>query len=156
MPSITPFVWFDDDLEQAVNLYTSIFPDGKIHGTTPGPDGGIMTADFEIAGQLVKGLNGGPQFPHTEAFSFFVTCEDQEEVDRYWEALTADGGEEGVCGWLKDKFGVSWQIVPAEFLDMVSNGSPEQVGRVMAAMMEMKKMDVATFRSAYEDQQPAG
>jgi predicted 3-demethylubiquinone-9 3-methyltransferase (glyoxalase superfamily) len=150
MKAVTPFLWFDHDLEQAIDLYTSVFPDSTVHGTTRGPDGTLMTADFELAGQQIKGLNGGPQFPHTEAFSFMVECEGQDEVDRYWQALTADGGEEGVCGWLKDRFGLSWQIVPVEFLDMVANGSPDQVQRVMAAMQTMRKMDVAGLRAAYE------
>jgi predicted 3-demethylubiquinone-9 3-methyltransferase (glyoxalase superfamily) len=110
----------------------------------------VLTADFELAGQHVKGLNGGPQFPHTEAFSFFVECEGQEEVDHYWQVLTADGGEESQCGWLKDRFGVSWQIIPVQFLDMVSSGTPEQVERVMAAMMTMQKFDVAALRAAYD------
>ncbi|HET6952055.1 MAG TPA: VOC family protein [Acidimicrobiales bacterium] len=148
MRAITPFLWFDDDLEAAIDLYTSVFPDGKVHGITHGPDGKVLTADFEIAGQHVKGLNGGPEFPQTEAFSFMVECEGQEEVDRYWQALTANGGEESQCGWLKDPFGVSWQIVPVEFLDAVGNGTPEQVGRVMAAMMTMRKFDVAAIEAA--------
>jgi predicted 3-demethylubiquinone-9 3-methyltransferase (glyoxalase superfamily) len=148
--AITPFLWFDDDLEAAIDLYTSLFPDAKVHSTTRLPDGKVLTADFELAGQQVKGLNGGPQFPHTEAFSFMVECEGQEEVDRYWDALTADGGEEGVCGWLKDRFGLSWQIVPVEFLDMVADGTPDQVQRVMAALQTMQKLDVAAFQAAYD------
>lgn len=150
MRSITPFLWFDDDLEEAIGFYTSVFPDAKVHGTTKMPDGKVLTADFELAGQAFKGLNGGPQFRFTEAISLFVECEDQEEVDRYWAALTADGGEESVCGWLKDKYGLSWQIIPVEFLDMVSNAHPEQVQRTMAAMQTMGKMDVAGLRAAYE------
>jgi predicted 3-demethylubiquinone-9 3-methyltransferase (glyoxalase superfamily) len=149
MKAITPFLWFDNDLEAAIDLYTSVFPDSTVHGTTRGPDGALMTADFELAGQQVKGLNGGPLFPHTEAFSLMVECEGQDEVDRYWQALTADGGEEGVCGWLKDRFGLSWQIVPVEFLEMVSTGSPDQLQRVMAAMQTMRKMDVAGLQAAF-------
>lgn len=110
----------------------------------------MFTADFELAGQQLKGLNGGPEFRFTEAISLFVECEDQEEVDHYWEALTADGGEESQCGWLEDRFGLSWQIIPREFLEMVSSGTPDQVQRVMAAMQTMRKMDVAAFRTAYE------
>jgi predicted 3-demethylubiquinone-9 3-methyltransferase (glyoxalase superfamily) len=150
MRAITPFLWFDDDLEQAVEFYTSVFPEGKVHGINRTPDGKVMTADFELAGQQVKGLNGGPQFPHTEAFSFFVECDGQDEVDHYWQVLTADGGEESQCGWLKDRFGVSWQIIPVEFMDMVSSGTPDQVQRVMAAMMTMQKFDVAALRAAYD------
>ena len=149
MKAITPFLWFDDDLEEAIDFYTSVFPDGKVHGTTRMPDGKVVGADFELAGQRVKGLNGGPMFPHTEAFSFLVECEGQDEVDRYWQALTADGGEESMCGWPKDRFGLSWQIIPVEFLDMVADGSPDQVQRVMAAMQTMRKMDVAALQAAY-------
>lgn len=150
MKSLTPFLWFDDDVEEAIGFYSSLFPDAKVHGMTRSPDGNVLMAEFELAGQQVKALNGGPQFPHTEAFSFFVECEGQAEVDHYWEALTADGGKESQCGWLKDRFGLSWQVVPVEFLDMVSGGTPEQVGRVMGAMQAMQKMDVAAFRAAYE------
>ena len=149
MKAITPFLWFDDDLDEAIDFYTSVFPDGKVHGTTRMHDGKVVGADFELAGQRVKGLNGGPMFPHTEAFSFLVECEGQDEVDRYWQALTADGGEESMCGWLKDRFGLSWQIIPVEFLDMVADGSPDQVQRVMAAMQTMRKMDVAALQAAY-------
>jgi predicted 3-demethylubiquinone-9 3-methyltransferase (glyoxalase superfamily) len=150
MRSITPFLWFDDDLEQAAEFYTSVIPDSKVHSTVRQPDGKVAMAEFEIAGQQVKGLNGGPIFPHTEAFSFFVECDDQAEVDRYWDTLTSEGGEEGQCGWLKDRFGVSWQIIPVEFLEMISTGAPEQVGRTMAAMQTMQKLDVAALRAAYE------
>jgi predicted 3-demethylubiquinone-9 3-methyltransferase (glyoxalase superfamily) len=150
MKAITPFLWFDDDLEEAIDFYTSVFPDGKVHGMTRMPDGKVVGADFELAGQRVKGLNGGPMFPHTEAFSFLVECEGQDEVDRYWQALTADGGEESMCGWLKDRFGLSWQIIPVEFLDMIAAGNPDQVQRVMAAMQTMRKMDVAALQAAYD------
>ncbi|CAN5456916.1 VOC family protein [soil metagenome] len=149
MRAIAPFLWFDDDLEEAIDLYGSVFP-GKPPSTTRMPDGKVLAADFELAGQPFKGLNGGPEFRHTEAFSIFVECEGQAEVDRYWDALTANGGEEGMCGWLKDKFGVSWQIIPVEFLEMVSQGQPDQVQRVMAAMQTMRKMDVAALQAAYE------
>ncbi|CAN5737095.1 VOC family protein [soil metagenome] len=149
MKSIIPHLWFDNNLEEAVDLYSSIFPDAKTHSLMRLPDGNVMAADFEIAGQPVKGLNGGPQSRFNESFSFFVECDDQEEVDRYWEALIADGGKESQCGWLKDRFGLSWQIIPTRFMEMISTGSPEQVGRVMAAMMKMQKMDVGTFEEAY-------
>jgi predicted 3-demethylubiquinone-9 3-methyltransferase (glyoxalase superfamily) len=147
MKSITPFLWFDDDLEEAVDFYTSAFPEGKVHNISRAPDGKAFTADFEIAGQYVRGLNGGPHFQHTEAFSFFVECEGQEEVDHYWDVLTADGGEESQCGWLKDKFGVSWQIIPTEFMELMS-GSAEQSERVMVALRPMRKIDIATLRAA--------
>jgi len=149
MKSISPFLWFDDDLEDAIEHYSGIFPDAKVHNLVRGPEGTAMMADFELAGQAFKGLNGGPIFPFTEAVSFFVECDDQAEVDRLWTALTADGGEESQCGWLKDKFGLSWQIVPIEFLEMVANGEPDQVERTMAAMMTMQKFDVAALRTAY-------
>lgn len=149
MKSITPFLWFDHDLGEVVDFYTSVFP-GTSHGTVRSPDGSVAAADFELAGQKIKALNGGPQFRHTEAFSLFVECEGQAEVDHYWAALTAGGGEEGVCGWLKDRFGLSWQVVPVDFLEMMSNGNPEQVQRVMAAMQAMGRMDVAGLRAAYE------
>jgi predicted 3-demethylubiquinone-9 3-methyltransferase (glyoxalase superfamily) len=147
MKSITPFLWFDDDLEEAVELYTSVFPDSKVHGISRTPDGAAFTADFEIGGQQVRGLNGGPHYRHTEAFSFFVECEGQEEVDRYWAVLTADGGEESECGWLKDRFGVSWQIIPTEFMELMAGGQ-EQAGRVMAALRPMRKIDIAALRAA--------
>jgi predicted 3-demethylubiquinone-9 3-methyltransferase (glyoxalase superfamily) len=149
MKSITPFLWFDDDLEAAVELYASIFPGTKVHGMSRTPDGRVFTADFELAGQQVRGLNGGPHYAHTEAFSFFVECDDQDEVDRLWAALTADGGQESQCGWLKDRFGLSWQIVPTEFMTMLSQGSPEQAQRVMTAMQPMRKLDLAVLRAAF-------
>jgi predicted 3-demethylubiquinone-9 3-methyltransferase (glyoxalase superfamily) len=150
MTTMTPSLWFDADLEEAISLYSSIFPDAKTHSMLRGPDGAVFTAEFELAGQRFKGLNGGPRFPFTEAISITVECEDQDEVDHHWAALTADGGEPGQCGWLKDKFGLSWQIVPVELLDMVSHGSPEQVGRAMGALQTMTKLDVAALRAAYE------
>ena len=148
MRSLTPFLWFDNDLEEAVERYTSLFPDGKVHGMVRSPDGRVLTVDFEIAGQYVRGLNGGPEFPHTEAFSFFVECDDQEEVDHYWTTLTAGGGRESQCGWLKDRFGVSWQVIPTEFLEIMSKGTPEQSQRAFAAMQTMQKLDVAALREA--------
>lgn len=150
MPTITPFLWFDDDLDDAIAFYAMVFADAVVQGTVPGPDGKTLAADFEIGGQAVKAINGGPQFPQTEAFSFFVECDGQAEVDRYWAALTADGGEEGRCGWLKDRFGVSWQVIPTQFGEMMGNGTPEQSQRVMAAMMQMQKFDVATLQAAYD------
>lgn len=150
MRSITPFLWFDADLEDAIAFYSSVFPDATMHGIVSNPDGTVLTADFELAGHRFKGLNGGPQFRFTEAISLFVECDSQEEVDRYWKVLTADGGEPGACGWLKDKFGLSWQIVPVEFLDMITNGDAEQVPRVMDVMMTMGKLELGPLRAAYE------
>lgn len=149
MTTITPFLWFDDNLKEAIDFYIGIFPDAKVHGINEGPDGKVFTADFELAGQSFKALNGGPQFHFTEAISLFVEVQGQAEVDRLWNALTAEGGEESQCGWLKDKFGLSWQIVPTEFLELVSSGTPEQVGATFAAMMTMQKMDIARLQEAH-------
>ena len=149
MKTPTPFLWFDDDLEEAIELYTSIFAGSKVHDISRGPDGKAFVADFEIAGQAVKGVNGGPMFPQTEAFLFFVECDDQAEVDFYWDALLAGGGRENQCGWLKDRFGVSWQVVPSRFLQMMASGTPEQAGRVTAAFRTMQKFDIAALEAAY-------
>jgi predicted 3-demethylubiquinone-9 3-methyltransferase (glyoxalase superfamily) len=151
---ITPFLWFDNQAEEAMNFYVSIFPDSKTgtvtrYGETgPGAKGSVMTASFTLDGQEFVALNGGPQFPFTEAVSFMVNCESQKEVNYYWEKLSA-GGKEVQCGWLKDKFGLSWQIVPTEFFDLISNATQEQSDRVMAAMMKMVKMDLAKLKQAY-------
>ena len=150
MKAVTPFLWFDDNLEDALDLYATVFTDMKVHDISRAPDGSAFTADFEIGGTRLRGLNGGPHFHFTEAISMFVECEDQAEVDRLWRALTADGGEEVQCGWLKDRFGLSWQIVPAEFLEMASSGDAERVDRMMAAMLTMRKLDLAALRSAFE------
>lgn len=149
MRSITPFLWFDDDLEQAVEYYTSVIPDSTVHSMVRQPDGKVAMAEFEIAGQRVKGLNGGPIFPHTEAFSFFVECDDQAEVDRYWDTLTSEGGEEGQCGWLKDRFGLSWQVVPTALIDMLQDKDAQKAQRVMQAMLQMTKLDIARLNAAY-------
>jgi predicted 3-demethylubiquinone-9 3-methyltransferase (glyoxalase superfamily) len=150
MTTVTPFLWYDDDLDQAIELYSSVFDDVTVHGMNRGPDGALFGAELEIAGQRVMGMNGGPGHPFSDGFSFFVLCADQEEVDRYWDGLTANGGEAGRCGWLKDRFGLSWQIVPRAFTELASSGTPEQVGRLMAAMMTMNKMDVAGLRAAFD------
>mgnify|MGYP001027867753 CR=1 FL=1 len=151
---ITPFLWFDSQAEEAANLYVSIFKNSKVgtitrYGDTgPGAKGSVMTVAFTLDGQEFVALNGGPQFPFTEAVSFMVNCDSQEEIDYYWQKLSA-GGEEIQCGWLKDKFGLRWQIVPTEFFELVSKGTQEQSDRVMAAMMEMVKMDLAKLKRAY-------
>ncbi len=150
MQSITPFLWFDDNLEDAVTFYTTVFPDAKVHGINRGPDGAAFTAEFELAGQSFKGLNGGPHFHFTEAISFFVECDDQAEVDHYWSVLTANGGQESQCGWLKDRFGLSWQIVPTAFGRLMTSGTPERSQRVMAAMMTMRKFDIAALHAAFD------
>jgi predicted 3-demethylubiquinone-9 3-methyltransferase (glyoxalase superfamily) len=151
---ITAFLWFDNQAEEAMNFYVSIFKNSKTgtitrYGDTgPGPKGSVMTANFTLDGQEFVALNGGPQFPFTEAVSFMVNCDSQEEVDYFWEKLSA-GGKEVQCGWLKDKFGLFWQIVPTEFFELISKGTQEQADRVMAAMMEMVKMDLAKLKQAY-------
>ena len=152
---ITPFLWFDNQAEEAMNFYVSIFPNSKTglvtrYGETgPGVKGSVMTASFTLDGEEFVALNGGPQFPFTEAVSFVVNCDSQEEIDYYWEKLSA-GGQEVQCGWLKDKFGLCWQIVPTEFFELVSKGTPEQSDRVMTAMMNMVKMDLAKLKQAYD------
>ena len=152
---ITPFLWFDNQAEEAVNFYVSIFKNSKItsidrYGEAgPGPKGTVMTASFELEGQGFMALNGGPEYKFTEAISFFVNCETQVEVDELWAKLSA-GGEEGPCGWLKDKYGVSWQIVPTILGELLNDPDPEKSGRVMKAMLQMKKLDINTLRQAYE------
>ena len=156
MQKITTFLWFDDQAEEAINFYTSIFPDSRIVSATrypegaPGPAGKLMTATFELHGQQFIALNGGPEFKFTEAISLYVACETQEEVDRLWERLLADGGEEQMCGWLKDKFGLSWQIIPNALGELMNDPDPVKAQNVMQAMLQMKKIDVAELRRAYE------
>ena len=147
--------------EEAAKFYASIFKDSKIGRILPygdeaakvsksgRPAGSVLTIEFEIEGQKFTALNGGPQFKFNESISFVVNCETQKEVDYFWEQLTADGGQESQCGWLKDKFGLSWQIVPTEFFELISKGTQEQSDRVMAAMMKMVKMDLAKLKDAY-------
>lgn len=154
MSKITPFLWFDTAAEEAARLYTSIFKNSRITGVTrygpegPGPAGSVMTVSFELDGQPFTALNGGPEFRFTEAVSFEVRCETQAEVDEYWQKLTADGGEEVQCGWLKDKFGLSWQIVPAALIELLSNPDPARAERVYHAMLQMKKLDIAQLQKA--------
>ena len=151
--TITPCLWFDTEGEDAAKLYTSIFPNSKItdvshYGSAgPRPEGMVMTVGFELDGQKFVALNGGPDFTFNEAISFQVSCTDQEEVDAYWSKLT-EGGEEGPCGWLKDKFGVSWQIVPKVLPELLSNPDPETSQRVMEAMLQMKKIDIDELERA--------
>ena len=154
MQKITTFLTFDGDAEEAVALYTSIFPDSRVvserrYGPAgPGPEGSLMTATFELCGQPFMALNGGSSFSFSEGISLFVDCEDQAEVDRYWDALTADGGRESMCGWLVDRFGVSWQIIPRALGDLLGDPDPERAGRAMSAMLEMQKIDIATLERA--------
>ena len=157
MQKITPFLWFDGKAEEAMNFYASIFKNSQIGSITrygeegPGPAGTVMTATFQLDGQEFIALNGGPQFKFTEAISFSVNCEMQEEVDELWEKLS-QGGEQQQCGWLKDKFGLSWQINPTVLGEMLGDKDPEKAGRVMKAMLQMKKIDIKTLKQAYEQQ----
>jgi len=155
MLKITPFLWFDNQAEEAAKFYTSIFKNSKVvqvsrYGDAgPRPKGSVMTVAFELEGQQFTALNGGPLFKFNEAISFVVDCKSQEEVDYMWARLT-DGGEEGMCGWLKDKYGVSWQIVPTTLVEMLNDPDPEKSKRVTEAMLKMKKLDIQTLRRAYE------
>lgn len=155
MQKITPFLWFDGNAEEAMNFYTSIFKNSKIgqvrrYGDAePGPKGSVMTGTFQIEGQEFMVLNGGPMFKFTPAISFFVNCENQQEVDELWEKLSA-GGEVTQCGWLQDKFGVTWQIIPKALGEMLGDKDPQKSQRVMKAMMKMIKIDVEELRRAYE------
>lgn len=149
MKKITPFLWFDNNAEEAMDFYVSIFKNAKIISKTNGGDGSIMMGIFEIEGQEFMALNGGPEFKFTPAISFFVNCENQEEVDNLWNKLL-DGGEEQNCGWVKDKFGISWQIIPTILGKLMSDPDKEKAGRVMNAMLKMKKIDIDTLQKAYE------
>ncbi|HWC72953.1 MAG TPA: VOC family protein [Gemmatimonadales bacterium] len=151
---ITPFLWFDNQAEEAAQFYTSIFKNSKILHVSrygeggPGPKGSVMVVNFQLAGQEFTALNGGPRFTFSEAFSFVVNCDNQQEIDEYWSKLTAGGGQESMCGWLKDKFGFSWQIVPAELGKIMSNKDPQKANRVMQALLQMKKLDIEKLKAA--------
>ena len=155
MQKITPFLWFDDKAEEAMNFYISIFRNSKIVSVTrygeagPGPKGRVMTATFQLDGQEFIALNGGSQFKFTEAISFVVNCETQEEVDEFWEKLS-EGGEKLRCGWLKDRYGVSWQVVPSALGEMLQDKDPEKSKRVIKAMLQMDKIDIKTLKQAYQ------
>ena len=149
MKKITPFLWFDTQAEEAMNFYVSIFKHSKVLGVTPGPNGIAQSVNFELEGQEFIGLNAGPQFKFNESISFLVNCETQAEVDELWAKLTADGGEESMCGWLKDKYGLSWQIVPTVLGDLLNDPNPEKAGRVMQAMLKMHKIDIQVLQQAY-------
>ncbi len=151
MQKIIPFLWFDNNAEEAVNFYTSIFKDSKVLSQTPGPDGKILMATFQLEGQTFYALNGGPRFKFTEAISLFVNCETQEEVDDLWEKLSA-GGEQSMCGWLKDRYGLSWQIIPTVLGELMGDKDPVKAGRVMQAMLQMNKIDIQALRQAYNQQ----
>jgi predicted 3-demethylubiquinone-9 3-methyltransferase (glyoxalase superfamily) len=156
MQRITPFLWFDTQAEEAANLYVSLFRDSKILNISrygeegPGPAGQVMVVNFQLEGMQFRALNAGPIFKFTEAISFQVDCETQEEVDYLWNSLIADGGQESMCGWLKDKFGLSWQITPRVLGEYISDPDPEKSGRAMQAMMQMQKLDIAELKRAYD------
>jgi predicted 3-demethylubiquinone-9 3-methyltransferase (glyoxalase superfamily) len=155
MPKVTPWLWFDTEGEEAAEFYTSVFPNSKIVEVTrygsanPQQEGTVMTVTFDLDGQRVSALNGGPQYKHSEAFSFMVDCDDQDEVDYYWEKLGA-GGDYGPCGWLKDRFGLSWQIVPRRLPELLGDPDGEKAQRVMSAMMQMGKIEIAGLERAAE------
>jgi predicted 3-demethylubiquinone-9 3-methyltransferase (glyoxalase superfamily) len=150
MKKITPFLWFDTQAEDAMNFYVSIFKNSKVLGVTPGPNGIASSASFELEGQEFMAFNAGPEFKFTEAISLFVDCKTQEEVDELWEKLTADGGQESQCGWLKDKFGLSWQIIPSVLGELLGDKDPVKAKRVLDAMLKMHKIEIAGLRRAYE------
>lgn len=155
LQKINPFLWFNNEAEEAANFYVSIFKNSGVNKIVrygkagPGPEGSVMTVAFELEGQEFTALNGGPVFKFTEAISFVVNCKSQDEVDYYWDKLT-EGGEEGVCGWLKDKYGLSWQIVPTLMVEMMSDPDPEKAKRVTEAMLQMVKIDIKTLKTAYD------
>ena len=157
MQKITPFLWFDNNAEEAMNFYVSIFKDAKILTVTrygeagPGPAGTVMTAEFQLFGQEYVALNGGPRFKFTEAISFVVNCESQEEVDNYWEKLS-EGGEKSRCGWLKDKFGLWWQVVPTILAELMSDPDAQKSQRVMQAMLQMDKIEIEPLKRAHAGQ----
>ena len=155
MQRITPYLWFEDQAEEAASFYTSIFKNSKINEISrygeggPGPAGSVMLVSFELDGQQFIALNGGPQFQFTEAISFVINCESQEEIDYMWDKLT-EGGEESMCGWLKDRYGISWQVVPTALPELLNAPDPEAQQRVMEVFLKMSKIDLPTLRLAYE------
>ena len=157
MQKITPFLWFNDNAEEAMNFYVSIFKNSKVLNVArygeagPGANGTVMTATFQLDGQEFVALNGGPHFKFTEAISFVVYCGTQEEVDEFWEKLS-EGGEKSRCGWLKDKYGLSWQIVPTVLIELYQDKDAEKSKRVMEAMLQMDKLDIKTLKQAYDGQ----
>jgi predicted 3-demethylubiquinone-9 3-methyltransferase (glyoxalase superfamily) len=159
MQKITPFLWFDHQAEEAAKFYTSVFKNSKVGRilrydeatakAAGGPVGSVLTIEFEIEGQKFTALNGGPQFKFNESVSFVVYCQTQAEVDYFWQKLTADGGQESECGWLRDKFGLSWQVTPTVLIEMLHDKDPKKSGRVMNAMMQMQKIDISKLKAAY-------
>ena len=150
MKKITPFLWFDTQAEEAMNFYITIFKNSKVNSVSRGPDGNAFTVSFELDGQEFMGLNAGPEFKFNEAVSMYVNCEDQAEVDYFWDKLTANGGEESMCGWLKDKYGLSWQIVPKQLGELMGDPDTVKSKRVMDAMLKMQKIIIADLKRAHE------
>jgi len=156
MQKITPFLWFNTEAGEAAKFYISIFPKSKILKTArygeggPGPKGSVMTVEFELAGQRIIALNGGPVYKLTEAFSLSIDCKDQREVDHYWNKLSK-GGEPSMCGWLKDKYGLSWQVTPRILIELISGPDKKKAQRVMAAMLKMGKIDIAALKAAAKE-----
>ncbi|RIK23650.1 MAG: hypothetical protein DCC52_13065 [Chloroflexi bacterium] len=149
MQKIIPYLWFDRQAEEAANFYVSLFKNSRVESVSRGPDGTAFLVTFHLDGQPFMALNGGPQFKFNEAFSMFVNCETQQEVDALWEKLTADGGEESMCGWLKDKYGLSWQIIPTILVKLMNDSDLVKANRVMQAMLKMRKIDIKALEDAY-------
>lgn len=157
MSKITPCLWFDGEAEEAANFYATLLPDSRVERVNRSPAdypsgkaGDVLTVDFTLAGQSFMGLNGGPEFKFNEAVSFIIECDDQAEVDRLWDALTADGGQPVACGWVKDRFGLSWQITPKRLLELMTDPDPGRAKRAMEAMMDMVKIDIAALERAVD------
>ena len=150
MKKISPFLWFDDQAEEAMRFYVSVFKNSEVLSISPGPNGKAMSVTFRLEDQEFMALNAGPQFKFNESISFFVDCETQAEVDELWGKLTANGGQEGRCGWLKDKYGLSWQIIPRTLGEMLGDPDPAKARRVMEAMLKMDKIDLSGLRRAYD------
>jgi predicted 3-demethylubiquinone-9 3-methyltransferase (glyoxalase superfamily) len=154
MSKISPFLWFDHQAEEAANFYVSVFKTGRILRTMrttaagPGPEGAVMVVEFELDGLKFAALNGGPHFTPNESVSLVIDCKDQAEVDYYWDALLADGGQASACGWLKDRYGFSWQVTPTELIDMINDPDRDKAAKAMTAMMQMIKIDIAKLREA--------
>ncbi|HQF04331.1 MAG TPA: VOC family protein [Phycicoccus sp.] len=162
MRAITPNLWFDDNALEAAEFYVSLFPDSRITrvmrytSAGPGPEGEVVTVEFELRGQPFTGINGGPIFSFDEAISFAIECDDQAESDRYWDAFLADGGQQSQCGWLKDRFGLSWQVYPSELAELTGDPDPERAARATAAMLQMQRIDIEAIRAAADGgSQPA-
>ena len=162
MPAITPCLWFDGQAEEAARFYVSVFPNSRILSVNPAPEGtpgvnpgDVLTVEFELDGVHFTGLNGGPHFHFDEAISFQIDTADQAETDFYWDALIADGGEESVCGWLKDRFGLSWQVVPRRLTELTTDADPQRAARAIEAMLQMRRIDIAAIEAAADAPSPA-